>query len=43
MKNIQNKIEKITYPALLFLTGQQRRNGGFLSLSTADKNGFEKT
>ncbi len=43
MKNIQNKIEKITYPALLFLAGQQKRNGGFLSLSTADKNGFEKT
>jgi hypothetical protein len=43
MKDIQNKIEKITYQALLFLAGQQKRNGGFLSLTSSDKNGFGNT
>ncbi len=37
---MQNKIEKTTYQALLFLAGQQKRNGGFLNLTSADKNGF---
>lgn len=40
MKDLQNKIEKTTYQALLFLAGQQKCNGGFLSLTTADKNDF---
>lgn len=40
MKDLQNKIEKTTYQALIFLTGQQRHNGGFLSLTSADKNDF---
>lgn len=43
MKNVQNKIEKTTYQALLFLAGQQKRNGGFLSLTSTDKNKFENS
>ncbi len=43
MKKMQNKIEEVTYPALLFLASQQKRNGGFLSLTTAEKNDFTTT
>lgn len=41
MKNLQNKIEKTTYQALLFLAGQQKRNGGFLNLTTSAKDDFK--
>ena len=33
---------KIAYPALLFLAGQQKRNGGFLSLTSGSPNEFTK-
>ncbi len=40
---MQNKITEITYKSLLFLAGQQKANGGFLSLTSADKNQFENS
>lgn len=40
MKDLQNKIEKTTYQSLLFLAGRQKRNGGFLSLTSSDKHAF---